>query len=91
MASAFNAPSFAWLNNGADQVSLFVIILLEILHCFKFPNIVLLLLQHPHKVSLLLRQIVLVPLVYLVCLSNHIWMHVAQVCFLPGKYADDFG
>ena len=62
-----------------------VIVLLEIFHGFELPKIMLPLSQHPHKVSLLLRQIALAPLVYLVCLSNHIWMHVARVCFLPGK------
>ncbi len=62
-----------------------VIILLEIFHGFESPKITLPLSQHPHKVSLLLRQIALAPLVYLVCLSNHIRMYVARVRFLPGK------
>ena len=43
-----------------------VIVLLEIFHCLKSHNIALPLLQYPHKVSLLLRQIALAPLVYLV-------------------------
>ena len=62
-----------------------VIVLLKIFHCFNLPKIALPLSQHSHKVSLLLRQLALARLVYLVCLSNHIRMHVVRVRFLPGK------
>jgi hypothetical protein len=41
-------------------------------------------------VSLLLCLIALAPLIYFVCLSNHIWMHVARVCFLPGTWVNDW-
>jgi hypothetical protein len=47
-------------------------VLHEILHGLVPPDIALPFSQCPHKVSFLLHQILPVPLIYLVCLCNHI-------------------
>jgi len=60
------------------------VILHEIFHGIIPPNVVLLFLQHSDKVSLQLRQIAFVTLIYFFGLINHIGVHIARLGFLSG-------